>query len=159
MGSGVESGRRRVCLDRGTCRNGLGISERARCCVVQIPHTVLVVLLVPCRIAACILWLMLLMMTVTTEHFFKHAELSHRRSREDDCVEQGYEELHLGRFVEGSGYAVDLECYTDLFHEMKLTSDLRRRHGPRSRRECQDFATASRKLKIPSSEILGSIRD
>jgi len=33
-----------------------------------------------------------------------------------------------------------------LFHEVKLTSEPQRRHGPHRRRRCQDFATACRKL-------------
>lgn len=88
MGSGVESGRRRVCLGRGTCRNELKILVDAGRGILQNLHTVLVVLLVPYRIAACILWLMLLMMTtMTSKHFFEHAELSHCGSREQHGAE------------------------------------------------------------------------
>lgn len=59
-------------------------------------RTVLVILLVPGRIAAGILRLLLLMTTVSAEHFFEEAELCHRRRRKEREAQQRYKKLHPG---------------------------------------------------------------
>jgi len=83
MDNGVESERTITCPDTGICRSGLHTLAVGQDHTIRAELTVLVVLFVPCRITTCVLWLLLMMATVTAEHVLEETELGHRGRREE----------------------------------------------------------------------------